>query len=574
MEREEAERLVAQYGSAVYRLAYARTGSREDAEDVTQETFLRLVRSSPVFQDGAHEKAWLLRVAAHCAADVFRAPWRKRDLPLEAAAGASVPPPEEPDGSVLSAVLALPEKYRLPVHLFYYEGYSIKEAAAILGRREMDRVELSPDQRARIVQAMVEEPPRKQRRRPPVRLLVAAALVCGVLTTSALALSPTLRDYLAQALGSFTSYSREPEGAAAADQNIEIRVVSAVTDQYRMKIYVEAQDLTGEYFTDDRILMWWKIPREWGGASVSSVPYAIAYDPETHTALFELDMSGYRRAEVNEELELTVDWIQAGQMEVETTEVLPVELLSDQYLETMTLDNGDMVLVPEQTPAELEGTDLFRLSSLGFAPDGTLQAIFELSQELAEDDSILLGKNELSFTALVDGELPFGEDTEWEHYSFTWNGRPYVGCGQKMPLTDKDRVTLSNVSGGLTRHISGPWTISFPVENIPVKEIELTGDIGEWSYPTTFAISPLGAMMTGSIDVGSWGNGPFAVIYEDGTRFEDVTVRHSIFTPGELCVLGNWEFTEPLDLDRAVAVEIGDWHIPLTGPEAGVVRPQ
>ena len=174
----------------------------------------------------------------------------------------------------------------------------------------------------------------------------------------------------------------------------------------------------------------------------------------------------------------------------------------------------------------------------------------------------------------MDGELPFGEDTEWEHYSFTWNGRPYVGCGQKMPLTDKDRVTLSNVSGGLTRHISGPWTISFPVENIPVKEIELTGDIGEWSYPTTFAISPLGAMMTGSIDVGSWGNGPFAVIYEDGTRFENVTVRHSIFTPGELCVLGNWEFTEPLDLDRAVAVEIGNWHIPLTGPEAGVVRPK
>ena len=334
-------------------------------------------------------------------------------------------------------------------------------------RREMDRVELSPDQRARIVQAMVEEPPRKQRRRPPVRLLIAAALVCGVLTTSALALSPTLRDYLAQALGSFTSYSQKPEGAAAADQNIEIRVVSAVTDQYRMKIYVEAQDLTGEYFTDDRIRIWWEVPREWGSTSVSSAPYCIAYDSETHTALFELDMSGYQRAEVSEELELTVGWFLAGIYTEHTDEELPAELLSDQYLETMTLDNGDMVLVPEQTPAELEGTDLFRLSSLGFAPDGTLQAIFELSQELAQDDSILLGKNELSFTALVDGELPFGEDTEWEHYSFTWNGRLYVGCGQKMPLTDKDRVTLSNVSGGLTRHISGPWTISFPVENIP-----------------------------------------------------------------------------------------------------------
>ena len=135
MEQEEAERLVTKYGSSVYRLAYARTGNREDAEDATQETFLRLVRSAPVFLDEEHEKAWLMHVAAHCASDVFRAPWRRRDLPLETVAGTSAPP-EEPDGSVLAAVWALPEKYRLPVHLFYYEGYSIQETAAILGRRE------------------------------------------------------------------------------------------------------------------------------------------------------------------------------------------------------------------------------------------------------------------------------------------------------------------------------------------------------------------------------------------------------------------------------------------------------
>ena len=113
MEREEAERLVARYGPSVYRLAYARTGSKEE-----------------------HGKAWLLRVATHCAADVFRMPWRKRDLPLEAARGVSSAPPKEPDSNVLAAVLSLPEKYRLPVHLFYYEGYSIAETAAVLGRRE------------------------------------------------------------------------------------------------------------------------------------------------------------------------------------------------------------------------------------------------------------------------------------------------------------------------------------------------------------------------------------------------------------------------------------------------------
>lgn len=149
-----------------------------------------------------------------------------------------------------------------------------------------------------------------------------------------------------------------------------------------------------------------------------------------------------------------------------------------------------------------------------------------------------------------------------------------------MPLEYKDRVTLSKAGGTLLTQaafepLEGPWTISFPVENIPVKEVELTGAIGEQSLPTTFAISPLGAVMTGSYEVGYWsGNRTFAVLYEDDTRFESVQGKYGVFTPGELCVLGNWEFTEPLDLDRAVAVEIGDWHIPLTGPEAGVVRPK
>lgn len=136
MEREEAERLVERHGPAVYRLAFARTGNRADAEDVPQETFLRLVRAAPVFQSAAHEKAWLLRVAARCSSDLFRAPWRRRERPLDEAAGLTAPPSEEPDGRVLEAVRALPEKYRLAVHLFYYEGYSISEAAAILGRRE------------------------------------------------------------------------------------------------------------------------------------------------------------------------------------------------------------------------------------------------------------------------------------------------------------------------------------------------------------------------------------------------------------------------------------------------------
>ena len=133
MDSGELERLADRFAPAVYRLAYARTGSRADAEDVMQETFLRLVRARPELRDDEHAKAWLLRVAANCAGDLLRAPWR-RALPLEEAGSLAQPAPE-PDGT-LEAVLSLPPRYRAPVHLYYYEGYSVAEIAAILRKSQ------------------------------------------------------------------------------------------------------------------------------------------------------------------------------------------------------------------------------------------------------------------------------------------------------------------------------------------------------------------------------------------------------------------------------------------------------
>lgn len=125
--------LARQYAPAVYRLAYARTGSRADAEDVMQETFLRLVKAKPVFENEVHAKAWLLRVAANCANDLFRLPWRKREEPLEE----EISIPEKPEtGGVAEAVFSLPAKYRIPIHLYYYEGFSIVEIARVTGKRE------------------------------------------------------------------------------------------------------------------------------------------------------------------------------------------------------------------------------------------------------------------------------------------------------------------------------------------------------------------------------------------------------------------------------------------------------
>ena len=115
-------------GTAVYRLAMVYLGRHADAEDVTQETFLRLLSRAPAFTDEAHRKRWLLQVTANLCKDQLRGFWRKRVTELEDTLPAA--PAEELEA--LSAVLALPEKYKLPIHLYYYEGYSVAEIAEIL----------------------------------------------------------------------------------------------------------------------------------------------------------------------------------------------------------------------------------------------------------------------------------------------------------------------------------------------------------------------------------------------------------------------------------------------------------
>lgn len=135
MDRENAARLARDYGASVYRLAYARTGNRQDAEDVMQETFLVLLRKGPAqFDSGDHAKAWLLRVAVQRSCDHFRRVSRRRETSLEEAETAAARP--EGHSETLEAVLALPAELRLTVHLYYYEGYSVAEIAQVLGRSE------------------------------------------------------------------------------------------------------------------------------------------------------------------------------------------------------------------------------------------------------------------------------------------------------------------------------------------------------------------------------------------------------------------------------------------------------
>ena len=127
---ESVRRAVTAYSRMLLRLAMTRLPSPADAEDVVQEVFLKLLTARPQFRDAEHEKAWLIRTTLHRACDMARSAER-RDLPLEAAE--AVPGGELPEPSpVLSAVRALPANYSAVIHLYYYEGYSIKEISQLL----------------------------------------------------------------------------------------------------------------------------------------------------------------------------------------------------------------------------------------------------------------------------------------------------------------------------------------------------------------------------------------------------------------------------------------------------------
>lgn len=117
------------HADMLFRIAMVHLGSREDAEEATQDTFIKLMEKGPEFQDAEHQKAWLIRVITnHCKTLLGRG-WRKREVKL---AGVEPATDNAEDYALLQLVLELPVKYRIVIHLFYYEDYPVQKISDIL----------------------------------------------------------------------------------------------------------------------------------------------------------------------------------------------------------------------------------------------------------------------------------------------------------------------------------------------------------------------------------------------------------------------------------------------------------
>lgn len=131
----EMDAVIQKYQSMVYGLAFAKTGSRADADDVFQETFLAYFQAGKQFRDEEHRKAWLLRTALNMSRRVTASTWRQKTLPLESAVEMAEPFREEEENEVWRALQNLSEDYRLPIYLFYFEELSTEAIAKVLGVR-------------------------------------------------------------------------------------------------------------------------------------------------------------------------------------------------------------------------------------------------------------------------------------------------------------------------------------------------------------------------------------------------------------------------------------------------------
>ena len=129
--RQSLHELAAMYQDNLFAVAFNICQNTQDAEDVIQDTFVQYYTTKKEFDSEEHIFAWLIRVAVNKAKNVTRTFWRRNKVSIEDFT--EMLAFETPESETLfETVMQLPKKYRIVIHLFYYEDYTVREIADIL----------------------------------------------------------------------------------------------------------------------------------------------------------------------------------------------------------------------------------------------------------------------------------------------------------------------------------------------------------------------------------------------------------------------------------------------------------
>lgn len=127
------EKIINKYSKTVYKLAFAQTRNKNDADDIFQEVFLRYIRKQPTFENKEHEKAWFIRVTINCCKSLWKSPFKKHTQLLEQDTFVI----ENNEENLLEEyLLKLPKVYRIVIHLFYYENMPTAQISTVIKKKE------------------------------------------------------------------------------------------------------------------------------------------------------------------------------------------------------------------------------------------------------------------------------------------------------------------------------------------------------------------------------------------------------------------------------------------------------
>jgi RNA polymerase sigma-70 factor (ECF subfamily) len=125
--------IIDRHSNMIYRICFVYLKNKYDAEDAFQEVVIRIMEKAPLFQSDEHEKAWIIKVSCNYCKNILKFNASKKHITLKEDAGMQSISFED---NTLEHILKLPLHYRNVLYLYYYEGYSTKEIASFLKRRD------------------------------------------------------------------------------------------------------------------------------------------------------------------------------------------------------------------------------------------------------------------------------------------------------------------------------------------------------------------------------------------------------------------------------------------------------
>lgn len=478
-------------------------------------------------------------------------------------------------------------------------------------REEVERIGPDELQMARLMKTLEGGAGRPVNRRRG-HVVFAAAALAAVLCVTAIAASPTLREALIGALGSFEPYSQTVEGISDADQGIEIKVVSIVADETDGTAYVEVTDLAGDRLDESTVLL----------ESTFSVR-PTAYDPETKTALYAVPLRYIvDDLKPGDTLELSFHGLRPGWLRLPYEEktrampegynygwwegtALPKALYSTQTLADRRQTEeewksssrnkmyaDDWVLVPDQTPADL-GSEYFSLSSAGFDREGHFHIQLALADGVYLWDALDLDIDILPGVTLGEAGLTEG----LEYRQVLLEGGRYLDVTY-LEVTPEilARLPDGTIYGTVytAPAIDGAWTISLPFEPMPGTRVELDQPFCYEGVDLLDAqLTAMSFQLTFTSEIRFYmGGQPVCLFCKDGTMMElDFNSQSTIYrnAEGEIALgqdltyeqhqgADGWQLYAERDswsYPRAVAPEdvagfsFGQWYVPLDGSGAG-----